>query len=471
MGNRSTSLLLPLVAAASCAAAADWPQLGRDPQHTGRSPEHLGPPYKIVWTYGVAPEHIYPAAQAVVVKGRLYIGTKEGTLHAVDAKTGRPLWRHEAEGGIYHTVADSGGRVFFGGMDGCIYAVSADTGRRVWKTRCERRLGFCAAVLLAEGKVFIGSRSGRFYALNQSDGKIAWRFQCGGPVLQAAGYDRGVLAFAAEDMRLYVLDARTGRLRWKSRKLTGQSFRDNCAVIHQGRVIVRSMHTRTFEQNKSWPGPFNWGGPARGKREKVWNDIVSGRMPQEYLNIQGKWIEKAGKNPDLREMFVFDLRGGEETVVPQWGCGTMCGPAPPPAVWRDGLVVPVMFDRSTWGILDLETRRVTQVLKEQGKKRGELSPGGSGNADEHLNISVAGDTVFVLHVQEGNAQFTGSFDMNERKWTRISPRVYRGASRLGSGGFFNNNQGGGGNAGAIADGMMYHVKYQEILARQCTVKN
>ncbi len=49
----------------------------------------------------------------VVSEGRVYFGSRDSFIHALDVKSGKELWRFKADGEIYETPVVSGGRLFF----------------------------------------------------------------------------------------------------------------------------------------------------------------------------------------------------------------------------------------------------------------------------------------------------------------------------------------------------------------------
>src|SRR4029077_12466600 len=87
------------------------------------------PRLKLKWAFG------YPGAtsggtQPVVVGGRLYVGTAEGDVFALDAKTGCIYWNFEADAGVRSPInigkAASGKlTAYFGDQSANMYAVDA----------------------------------------------------------------------------------------------------------------------------------------------------------------------------------------------------------------------------------------------------------------------------------------------------------------------------------------------------------
>ena len=74
---------------------------------------------------------------AVVAEGRVFFGsggwTTPGWLHAVDARTGKRLWKFEMTRATFSTPAVVGNLVLFGGRDGNAYALDAASGTVRWR--------------------------------------------------------------------------------------------------------------------------------------------------------------------------------------------------------------------------------------------------------------------------------------------------------------------------------------------------
>jgi len=188
---------------------------------------------------------------------------------------------------------------------------------------------------------------------------------------------------------------------------------------------------------------------------------LSGPLPESELAKQEKQLSDLEKNPGAKNLFVLDQKTGREAfTVPQWVTNTMNGATIPPCVDADGkLIVPVTLHdwHGGWGRLDLEKRRVVEVLAEasllkDGRKRG------TGNSDENLTVSAAGRMILTFHTQEMNAHFTGAWHLDRRDWTPVPPRH---AETL----YSSNTQGGGGNPPVVSDGMIFHTSWNTLNAR------
>jgi polyvinyl alcohol dehydrogenase (cytochrome) len=129
----------------------------------------------------------------------------ETSIGRAEAPTLGPVWtfstkRAGAQGDIVGTPIVADGCVFFGTGQGFVFALNADTGKIVWRTKLRSRDQVNNTVTVADGKVIVGvtnvaveSCAGRscdgpyVLALDERSGREAWRTD--GPVDQQAGAD------------------------------------------------------------------------------------------------------------------------------------------------------------------------------------------------------------------------------------------------------------------------------------------
>jgi|SRR5579871_610102 len=133
----------------------------------------------------------------LVVDGVLYtVGAAVGTLEvlAADAITGRPLWRYRRNQKVTNPneinrtnrgVAVMGNRVFFGTLDAALVALDARTGAQLWETQVAdtmRGYSINSPPLPVRNMIITGVGGGEFgiqgflEAYDQATGKKLWRF-------------------------------------------------------------------------------------------------------------------------------------------------------------------------------------------------------------------------------------------------------------------------------------------------------
>ena len=166
----------------------------------------------------------------LVVGRRLYLTTPRSTL-ALDAVSCEVLWRHvHAPPGYTFNPSNRGpayadGRLFRGTADGSVIALNANTGEEIWKAgggAPDRGEMFSAAPLVWKGRVYIGTTGGdwggqgRVLALDARSGRELWHFDViphdGEPGADTWKLAPGAVRGGGSTWSTYTLDPRRGEL-------------------------------------------------------------------------------------------------------------------------------------------------------------------------------------------------------------------------------------------------------------------
>lgn len=131
----------------------------------------------------------------LVVDGIMYTSAQPGEVIALDAKSGKVIWRYQRPEKIVpqgqinrfnRGVAMLGSRLFFGTLDAALVAVDAKTGQFLWETQvADPQLGYSitSAPLALKDRIVTGVAGGEFGApglidaYDPANGKRLWRFQ------------------------------------------------------------------------------------------------------------------------------------------------------------------------------------------------------------------------------------------------------------------------------------------------------
>ncbi len=110
----------------------DWPMFRGDPSRSGSSPTTIGSDMEPRWRCELGPG----LTQPVMRDGRVFVATRDNhTLWALDAESGKRLWRFTAGGRIDSPPAIHRGRAVFGCRNGWVYCLAADSGKLAWRYR------------------------------------------------------------------------------------------------------------------------------------------------------------------------------------------------------------------------------------------------------------------------------------------------------------------------------------------------
>lgn len=115
------------------------------------------------------------APTPTVAEGTIYVGSGDGSVHAVDGATGRRIWRVPVKGKVRVTAIVDPTRVIVGTVDNLLYALDRKSGSELWQR--DTRGPIVTAPTLVDDKLIVGNRNGLLAALNFLTGAPVWRVQ------------------------------------------------------------------------------------------------------------------------------------------------------------------------------------------------------------------------------------------------------------------------------------------------------
>lgn len=140
---------------------------------------------------------------------RLYFGSDLGVMHAIDGRSGDPLWEFDAQAPIRDTPQVAEGKIYFASDSGKAYCLDA-TGKKLWVTQLDSGPSGEAAVV--GSSLVIATIRGNVYALSLSDGKILWRQVLGAPLFSPVAAADPLVTVGSDTGYEYILQAADGKV-------------------------------------------------------------------------------------------------------------------------------------------------------------------------------------------------------------------------------------------------------------------
>lgn len=151
------------------------------------------PQLTLTWAFGF-PDASIAWAPVTVAGGRVFVGSQNGTVYALDAASGCIHWAISAQGGVRTAVVVDGDRLYFGDTAATVYALDAATGQTRWTQRIEDHplARITGSPALHDGRLYVPVSSyeesqgadpsyacctfrGSVSALDARTGKVVWK--------------------------------------------------------------------------------------------------------------------------------------------------------------------------------------------------------------------------------------------------------------------------------------------------------
>ncbi len=338
-----------------------WPLAGKNTQLTRFSGlseidrSNVGQ-LQLAWSFSTGVLRGHEAAPLVVGDTMYVVTPYPNLLHALDlTRNGAKKWTYhpqplsESQGVACCDVVNRGaayadGRVFFNTLDNHTVAVDAKTGKEIWKTKLgEIGQGetMTMAPMVAKGKVFVGNSGGEMgvrgwlTALDAESGDIAWRAYHTGP-------DEDVL-IGPEFKPFYTQD--------QGKDLGVTTWPEDLWKIGGGTVwgwVSYDPDLDLVYYGTANPGPWN---PDQRKGDNKWTVSIFARRPDDGQAMWAyQWMPHDQHDYDgVNENIVLDLEldGAMRKVIVH------------PS--RNGFLYVV--DRATGQVLSAEAFEYTNVIE------------------------------------------------------------------------------------------------------------
>lgn len=170
--------------------------------------------------------------------------------HAALADAPRRVWTASIAGSskkerLAASPVIGGGRLFAMDTNGTVHAMDAATGRRIWETavKAEKKNAnstFGGGASIDDGVVYVTNGVGEVAALDAGNGAIKWRVKPAGPLRGSPTVAFGQVLVMTQDNQILALNADDGAVLWNENASVGQTnvFGVASPAAGQGTIVA-----------------------------------------------------------------------------------------------------------------------------------------------------------------------------------------------------------------------------------------
>lgn len=197
--------------AAAIWTGSDWPMFHGGQGLLGRAVGTLAESLTLLWKFKTNAE---VKSSAAISEGRVFIGSSDESLYALDLKTGTKLWSYKTEDAIEGTPCVTDGRVFVGSADSHLYALDAGTGELKWKYETDGQiLGSPNWTRSPDGQrtwILVGSYDNRLHCVDSQTGASVWAYESDNYINGSPAVADGQGVFGGCDAMIHVVSLGDG---------------------------------------------------------------------------------------------------------------------------------------------------------------------------------------------------------------------------------------------------------------------
>jgi outer membrane protein assembly factor BamB len=206
------TILIPATiagAAAQLPGAVDWPMFRGDASLTGVAATTLPAKPELLWSFKTGgPVKSSP----VVSRSRVFIGSDDASIYALNLKDGSKAWQFKADSHIEAPPTVYGDAVVFGTTGTNVVALNAANGEVLWRYVTSDKVLGAANIVPINGRpmVLFGGYDNLLQSLDFQTGKTNWTYETGNYINGTPAVWDGRTVFGGCDALLHILALTNG---------------------------------------------------------------------------------------------------------------------------------------------------------------------------------------------------------------------------------------------------------------------
>ncbi len=202
------------------------------------------------------------ATDSEIQEATVFVGDKNGSVHAVNADTGDKIWSNKiSPSNAVRSPTVVNGSVFVTAGDNVLYALNASTGDISWSFDPGSEFNARGSPTIVNNTAYYGTEDGNLYAVNATDGSQKWVYSTDDSFRASPTVVNGTVFIGDHQDTLHAVNAETGSTVWTHTVSATGDYTDTrirkSAAVHNGSVFFATMGGQVMSLD-SETGDKNW---------------------------------------------------------------------------------------------------------------------------------------------------------------------------------------------------------------------
>lgn len=188
----------------------NWPQFHGDQAQRGHVSGELPEQLTLIWRFKAGDE---VKSSPAVVKERVYIGSSDNHIYAIDIQTGKQVWSKGLDDEIEASPTVVDNVVYIGTLNGTLYALDSASGTEHWKFSTDDKLvGSANWFRDSESRlhILIGSYDAILYCIDSQTSQSVWTYETGNYINGSPAVGDKYCVFGGCDAFLHIISTSDG---------------------------------------------------------------------------------------------------------------------------------------------------------------------------------------------------------------------------------------------------------------------
>lgn len=186
-------------------------------------------------------DQIYSFSAPVIIGTHIVAATQNGTVTCFNRADAKVIWEITIPGEIYSSLRHADGRIFFGSKNRFIYALDAATGAILWKYECGDEVGSTCAIS-RKGRVIFPSHDKFLHVIDAATGASVQKHDIGYRSAGTPLLANGCVYYVMTGRKFGCIDLVDGSMRWSTEALSentqGIGLWKDQVMVHIGRYLM-----------------------------------------------------------------------------------------------------------------------------------------------------------------------------------------------------------------------------------------